>query len=241
MLSFRKKSLAAVGLAMGMLVTYAPQAAHAVPSTVLALAGSDTTWGVMQGGSTTHTGLSTLFNNSQSAIQAVDVPPKLGAPYPGAPFAVPGDSTCGAFNYDLSDADHTPPNGSGAGITRLNQNTGLGGGTGCVDVARSSRSRGTEPSNDEFYVYALDSVTVAAFPALNSGVPTTLSVQDVKDLYSCDGTGQAPKVSTWNQLSDATNSDTNAVHRYLPQTGSGTRNFFLTTYMGIPSANTNTF
>jgi hypothetical protein len=234
------KVAAAIGLAGALLVAYVPQA-QAAPSTILNEVGSEAAYGVMQGGTGTQTGLTTLFNNSQSTIQAVDTPAKLGSPFPPSPFAVPGDSNCAAFNNDNSDADHTPPNGGSAGVTRLNQNTGLGGGTGCVDIARNSRPRSGEPATDEMYEYALDSVSVAAFPTQNTGVPTTLSVQDVKDIFSCDATGQAPKVTNWDDLTVAHNTDANAIHRYLPPAGAATRNFFLQQYLGVPSANTSSF
>src|SRR5262249_41235045 len=98
-----------------------------------------------------------------------------------------------------------------------------------------------ESANDEMYEYALDGVSVSVYPFSNAHVPGSLSVQDVKDIFSCNASGQAPLKTTWNQLTDAVNTDTNAIHRFLPGAGAATRNFVLQQYLGVPSANTGSF
>jgi hypothetical protein len=195
----------------------------------------------MQDGSGAHQGLTSLFNASQSTIKVINVPATLGGFYPTS-VPVDGDSHCAAYTWDGSDASHTPPNGGSAGLTLLNQNDSASnhivGGNGCVDIARNAKGRGaTDPATDEEYEYALDGVSVGVFPTQNSGVPTTLSVNDIKNIFSCDATGQAPKVTNWNQLTDATNTDANVIHRFLPASGSATRNFFLQQYLGVTSPN----
>lgn len=105
------------------------------------------------------------------------------------------------------------PNGSGAGITAL-----IADGTAhCVDFARSSRKpSGTEAQNYAFIEFARDSLSYAT--AATSKVPATLTTQALHDLYaSTAGTAAC----TWTA--------------YLPQAGSGTRSFFLTS-IGLTEA-----
>ncbi|MFJ9697165.1 PstS family phosphate ABC transporter substrate-binding protein [Kitasatospora sp. NPDC101183] len=106
----------------------------------------------------------------------------------------------------------TRPNGSGAGITALNANT-----SATVDFARSSRApQPTDPTTDDFVALAKDAVAWAAPSTGNA--PANLTTQNLKDIYTC-------AVTTWNQIDPSLSTDT--IKPFLPQTGSGTRSFFL--------------
>jgi ABC-type phosphate transport system substrate-binding protein len=105
------------------------------------------------------------------------------------------------------------PNGSSAGITALIAD----GDAHCIDFARSSRGpRGTEAQNYAFVEFARDSLSYAT--ATTSNVPTTLTTQALHDLYaSAEGSAAC------------------MYKAYLPQAGSGTRSFFLTS-IGLTEA-----
>jgi ABC-type phosphate transport system substrate-binding protein len=91
------------------------------------------------------------------------------------------------------------PNGSGAGITTLINNTN-------VDFARSSRPSNGSTAEDAlaFIPFANDGLSYIVDDA--SLVPTNLSAADLRDIYTCQLPGYSAK---------------------LPQAGSGTRSFFL--------------
>jgi ABC-type phosphate transport system substrate-binding protein len=91
------------------------------------------------------------------------------------------------------------PNGSGAGITTLINNTN-------VDFARSSRPSNGSTAEDAlaFIPFASDGLSYIVDDA--SFVPTGLSASDLRDIYTCQLPGFNAK---------------------LPQAGSGTRAFFL--------------
>ncbi|MER7770121.1 substrate-binding domain-containing protein [Kitasatospora sp. NPDC096140] len=111
----------------------------------------------------------------------------------------------------------TRPNGSGAGISALNANT-----SATVDFARSSRSpQPTDPTTDDFVAMAKDAVAWAAPSAGNA--PANLTTANLKDIYTC-------AVTNWTQINPSLPNAT--IKPFLPQTGSGTRSFFLTTIGG---------
>ncbi|MFF3001318.1 PstS family phosphate ABC transporter substrate-binding protein [Kitasatospora sp. NPDC057940] len=106
------------------------------------------------------------------------------------------------------------PNGSGAGITALKNNT-----SATVDFARSSRGpASTDPNTFDFVAYATDAVSWAAQNGGNA--PANLTTQNLKDIYTCN-------VTTWDQIDPSLPSTT--IKPFLPQSGSGTRSFFLST------------
>ncbi|MFD7131379.1 substrate-binding domain-containing protein [Streptomyces sp. NPDC059894] len=111
------------------------------------------------------------------------------------------------------------PNGSSAGITALNND--LTAGTNCVDFARSSRGPADTSTADlTFIPYAKDGVTYAT--DLGSTVPTNLTKAQLASIYTnC----------TYTDASGATVT----VQPLLPQTGSGTRTFWLSA-IGITEA-----
>ncbi|MFF2749850.1 PstS family phosphate ABC transporter substrate-binding protein [Kitasatospora sp. NPDC058048] len=111
----------------------------------------------------------------------------------------------------------TRPNGSGAGITALNANT-----SATVDFARSSRGPvATDPTTDDFVALAQDAVSWAAKSGGNA--PANLTTANLKGIYSCT-------ITKWNQINASLPNAT--IKPFLPQTGSGTRSFFLTAING---------
>jgi ABC-type phosphate transport system substrate-binding protein len=102
------------------------------------------------------------------------------------------------------------PNGSNQGIAALIANT-----SATVDFARSSRGRiGTDPAKVNggigFVAFARDAVAIASVPG--GSVPNNLQVADLKALYECTATGALAALG---------------LKPHLPQSGSGTRSFFL--------------
>ncbi|GAB2741043.1 PstS family phosphate ABC transporter substrate-binding protein [Kitasatospora kifunensis] len=108
------------------------------------------------------------------------------------------------------------PNGSGAGITALNNNT-----SSTVNFARASRGPATtDPSTDDFVAFARDGVAWAGNKSGNA--PANLSTADLNGIYTCS-------ITNWNQITDVPGyTGPNAtIDAYLPQVNSGTRAFFL--------------
>ncbi|SRR5216683_4131476 len=119
------------------------------------------------------------------------------------------------------------PNGSGQGITALENNT-----SATVDYARSSRARnGTDPATIAFVALARDAVTWSSRSAASGGTnaPASLSLTQLASIYSCSSTAR-----TWNQVGGTSTATINPV---LPQSGSGTRAFFLSA-IGVASPGT---
>lgn len=110
------------------------------------------------------------------------------------------------------------PNGSSAGISALTSSQVVSG-TNCINFARSSRSR--SPSDPPyaaggiaFVNLAGDAVTWSAQATTNA--PATLTTAQLAAIYNCVDTN-------WNQVGGK-----NApIHAFIPQSGSGTRAFFL--------------
>ena len=235
-------------LGLGMAVS-GTVVAHASSPTIIAEAGSDTTWFAIAGGGFNgnphHNGLADLYNASQSAIHVTEIPPtnnaSLGFPssvttpaQAGCPTSSPWNGD-GSRTWDSSDAGHTPPNGSSAGITAL-QNDDVSANPGCaVTFARSSRGLGN-PSDTpdlESYAYALDALDWAvrnggsADAFRNLAAPANLSIGQLTKIYTCHTTGPKtgqPFYSNWAQVGGKNS----AIIKYAPQSGSGTASFFQT-------------
>jgi len=232
----------AIGMSLGGAVS-----AHAEPPSPITGAGSDTTYFVMAGSTLYANGLDHFYNASQAAHHVTEIPPSnvtaLGFP---ASVTVPGDNGCpttapwgagGSYTWNSSDAAHTPPNGSSAGITAL-QNDGVSAHKGClVDFARSSRGLGkpTDTPDLQSFAYALDAVTWAVDGALNTHAPQTLTIAQITGIYTCHTSGALigqPIYSNWNQVGGTTA----PIIKYVPQTGSGTLSFFQTKLLGGATA-----
>ncbi|MFF3950696.1 hypothetical protein ACFYYN_38710 [Streptomyces sp. NPDC001902] len=105
------------------------------------------------------------------------------------------------------------PNGSGAGRNALVAS--LQAGDNCLDFARSSSlSLGAVDPDLTYVPFAVDGVTYAITGS--SQIPRKLTLNDLKQIYTCnkDYVGTAPNFT---------------MTAYLPQAGSGTRNFWEST------------
>ncbi|MFD8597832.1 substrate-binding domain-containing protein [Kitasatospora sp. NPDC059646] len=102
------------------------------------------------------------------------------------------------------------PNGSGAGIGALNTTTNT-----TLDFARSSRAaQATDPTGLDFIAFAKDAVT---WSAVSGGhAPANLTTANLVDIYTCAKTN-------WSQFGGTAGT----IQPFLPQSGSGTRSFFL--------------
>jgi ABC-type phosphate transport system substrate-binding protein len=112
------------------------------------------------------------------------------------------------------------PDGSSAGITQLATfQKSSDGKVLCTNYARSSRSRSPSdpafaPGGVAFVDLAGDAVTWSAQATTNA--PATLTTAQLAAIYNCTDTN-------WSQVGGA-----NApIHAFIPQSGSGTRSFFL--------------
>lgn len=130
--------------------------------------------------------------------------------------SIPAAGTCPGVTWT---AANPAPNGSSAGITALLNDT-----NGCIDYARSSRALKTNPGSPELALTAVrlggDSVTWSA--ASGGSAPSDLSLTQLRDIYKCN-------ITNWNTVGGANA----AIVRYVPQAGSGTRDFFFNTVLGF--------
>jgi phosphate transport system substrate-binding protein len=233
--SIRKIAVAGT-LVAGLLATAAP-AAHA--GQYLNVVGSDTTYFVMDQ-------LSRSYNVSNGNLLsnndvALNTPPLVALANDGdvvnkvfpAGNVVPSESTCtstiistnaavrgitgitGVTNVTLE----APPNGSGAGKTKVLASGAAG--NSCYDIGRSSSGPGTEAGTTEFWAYALDAVSWVKFPG---NAITTLTKDELKRIYNCDAVTGAPAVTNWSGVAGGIKIGT--IKRYVAQSSSGTGKFF---------------
>jgi len=112
------------------------------------------------------------------------------------------------------------PNGSSAGITALTTSPKTSDKKAfCVDFARSSRARATgDPGKVKggivFVTIGKDAVTYSTNATTNA--PANLTTAQLTKIYSCN-------VTNWNQVGGKSGH----IDAELPQSGSGTRAFFL--------------
>lgn len=180
----------------------------------IALAGSDTTQDVMGAIATWYNGSSQNFDGDNlDNILSVEVNPNT----------VAADTECGQRIY------HTPPgagevvapNGSSNGRNALR--TSVNNGDGCIDIARSSAGpRAISATGDlatfEYYAFALDALGYASASTL---APANLTLQQFRDIFTCN-------ITNWNQVGGGNG----PIQRYVPQTGAGTYQFFISDLMG---------
>ncbi|MBA3653178.1 MAG: substrate-binding domain-containing protein [Actinobacteria bacterium] len=118
-------------------------------------------------------------------------------------------------NYLAAENGGTGPNPAGSAET-------AGQNFGCIDVARSSGApRGTgqgDKSTFEYYAFALDALSWAT---TSLKAPAVLTHDQIKQIYLCN-------ITDWSQVGGAPG----PIVRYLPQSGSGTRSFFISDILG---------
>jgi hypothetical protein len=220
----------AAALCTGVAVLAMAPAAHAVlPANTVAFAagGSDTTENFMTQYLANFDGSTTLLPGK--TVRTYNIPA-----FPTAGYVVDGDVTNCIQNVTWQQSGGTgvgtgvqnAPSGSGAGRSYLasQESPTAVGQRGCIDTARSS-SFGKISSGDkatfEYYAYALDAVSWAT-PSLLA--PSILTRQQVQDIYACVTTD-------WGTIGGTPG----PIQRYLPQSASGTRSYFLGQY-GITTA-----
>ncbi|WP_158604526.1 substrate-binding domain-containing protein [Nocardioides mangrovicus] len=172
--------------------------------------GSDTTQFVMKD-------LADAFNNGLSTgrigswdactYAANTTYPCTGATSTTAPITIRSNAVTGGTNSIAR------PNGSGAGKALLYSPSNPS-----VDFARSSSGLSTAETNAGLvaYPFAVDYLTTVVSASVASNAPTALSIGQVLGIYN--GT-----FTNWAQLGG----NNAPIHPYIPQTGSGTRTFFL--------------
>lgn len=209
---------------------------NAASADVITAAGSDTTENVMG---------SILSQLNTDANPTYNVPV-----YNANNFSVQGDSYCPDITFPRT-LGATPlptptppaiatPNGSGAGRNALRDYVAstkrYSGGvevlkdapgydtatpvTGCVDIARSSSFSSGSPAatKGQYFAFALDAVSWAS---PSSKAPATLTIEQLQKIYNCTYTN-------WNQVGG----QDGPIQRYLPQSSSGTRAYFLSDVLG---------
>lgn len=148
----------------------------------------------------------------------------IGGTKPLASYNATGgafDSKASGCNYAANPGNTNGPriraNGSGAGRDRLLETLNSGDDrANCLDFARSSSLNLNAASQRLTYIpFALDGVTYAI--RSNSGISKRLTLANLTSIYRCDA------------------STTASFAPLLPQSGSGTRSFFLST-LGLTEA-----
>jgi len=242
--SLLKRSLIAGAVVATSVATYIPMI-NAASADVIAAGGSDTTENVMG---------SILSQLNTDANPTYNIPV-----YSTSNFSVPGDSYCPDITFTRtigSTPIPTPtapaiaaPNGSGAGLNALrdyvastkrytggsevtvasNGQSAYDAATpvkGCVDIARSSGFTSGSPTatKGQYFAFALDAVSWASPSSL---APSTLTIDQLQKIYNCTYTD-------WSQVGGSAG----PIQRYLPQSSSGTRKYFLSDVLGNSTANT---
>ncbi len=218
----------ALGATAGLVLTGLAAACNYGPDGVkesLAFAGSDTTQDVM----------AAVIGNYNADTSYNDDPNIAGddrdtltniLSVQSSPLSVPGDSHCATKVYHTppSGSEVLAPNGSGAGRDALKASVLAG--DGCIDIARSSGAprpvgtgAGQDPSTFQYFAYALDAV---GWSTASASAPANLSLAQLQGIYNCTFTN-------WNQVGGGNQ----AIKRYYPQAGSGTRAFFQSEVLGF--------
>jgi hypothetical protein len=136
---------------------------------------------------------------------------------PAPAFRVASFAATSLGNIALPSGDIARPNGSGAGKALL-----YGAGNNAdVDFARSSSALNTNEQNAGLKAlpFAKDTLQLVVSKDVTSHAPAALTGAQILAIYKCD-----PAAATWNQVG-GTGSTT--IKPMIPQTGSGTRSFFL--------------
>jgi phosphate transport system substrate-binding protein len=201
----------AVGLSLAL---FAGPAGAAQPKQSLGQAGSDTTYFMMQLIKTHY--MASSSNTNHDII--TEIPPVNVDPFPTS-VTVPADGVHPAMTWDSSSAASTPPNGSSAGITALENDK-----SGQIAFGRASRGPNPgETAKINFWAFALGAVDYVTFPGSDAPAKGLTQAQMI-GIYTCNPATGQPFFSDWSQVGGKPG----GIVRYAPQAGSGTLSFFQT-------------
>lgn len=220
-------------LVAGLLATAAP-AAHA--GQYINLVGSDTTYFVMdQLARNYNVSAINAAANNDVAINTMPLAAKasdgdvVNKVFPAGNI-VPADSNCSSTIISTNDVVRgiagitgvtgvtfeAPPNGSGAGKTKVLA-SGLAG-NACYDIGRSSSAPGTaEAATTQYWAFALDATSWIKFPG---NTVASLTIAELRSIYNCDVATGAPTATDWSQVPSAS-PKTGPIKRYVAQSNSG--------------------
>jgi phosphate transport system substrate-binding protein len=179
-----------------------------VPTHVLTAAGADVTDHFMAAALQAYA--TDAANTAGDATANIPAIPGAGG------YTVPADSTCESRKYVVAGTPpdtYTAPSSNGTGRSAYKDVTNLA--NGCIDIARASSGPAVgDPAAFQFYGYAKDAVTWAAF---NGGhAPAGLTKAQIQGIYNCTYTD-------WSQVGGTAGH----IQRYFTQAGSGTGTFFV--------------
>lgn len=134
---------------------------------------------------------------------------------PAPAFRVASFAATGGGQITLPSGPIDRPNGSGAGKSRLYGTSN----NPDIDFARSSSSQTTAETQAglQSFPFALDTLVMAVSGSVPSNAPTSLTPTQIVGIYSGD-------IKNWSEI-DSTRSG--VIAPKIPQSGSGTRAFFV--------------
>jgi phosphate transport system substrate-binding protein len=209
----RKRALAAAGGLCAVAAMSACMPANETPET-MGVAGSDTTEDVMAAIAAEYNA-DTEYNTDPDTFYNV-------LSVQDDPILVPADGDCGDITYHSppGPGEVVAPNGSSNGRNALKASVQAG--NGCVDIARSSgppRAIGSDLATFEYYAFALDAL---GWASASTKAPANLTLTQLRGIYNCTFTN-------WSQVGGTAG----PIERYMPQTGSGTYQFFRDDVLGF--------
>ena len=209
----------AVTVGMAGFAVAAAGPASADPHQIYAVVGSDTTQDVMNQYSLD------LGVNTLGSWNAVD--PVTNTATSPPPLITPNNAAAGQCSFSR-------PNGSGQGLAALRKsiNPGTGAtqlpvppGQNCIDFSRSSSGPATNdksPAGALVYIpFAEDAVTVAVGSATTIAQANNFTLANLQSLYNCNSVTVGGV--TYNP---GTGTTLGNIDMYIPQSGSGTLNFW---------------
>jgi len=237
-----KKGLAAtaaIGTVAGMMVAAGPAQAAPPPGTVIiAVSGSDTTDDYMNSYMTNPDPNGPGDNGRYNIRAKYGV--SGGASGQLTPTYVPNDANCAEDNtpggtandFGITWGDGTTmggsfttklaPNGSTAGRNALRDYVnGAPANRGCIDVARSSSSPRSVPSDNATFQYNAFGLEVLGWASPSLFAPVELTQLEIYDIFKCN-------IRDWSTVDGAPA----RIQRINVQAGSGTGDFFRLSYLG---------
>jgi phosphate transport system substrate-binding protein len=206
--TLRKRALVAVSMVLAVLALNACMVPDKVPQNIT-FAGSDTTQDFMAA-------IAGQYNSDATANPDPDTLYNVLSQQ-FAPLTVPADGHCATartYHTPAGAGETLAPNGSSAGRNALKASVQAG--DGCIDVARSSgppRAIPTDLPSFEYYAFGIDAM---GWSSASTKAPANLTIAQLRGIYNCTFTN-------WNQVGGSAG----PIQRYVPQTGSGTYQFFI--------------